>query len=72
MQTSAMNAGFQIAECSLSSALTIQNNFFQMKVYCWYDYRFAPIYYDNAFMYVDSFLISNIVSFNVILYDYED
>ena len=26
---SAMKAGFQIAECSLSSAITIQNNFFK-------------------------------------------
>lgn len=65
---SAIKAGFHIAEYSLSSALTIQNNFFQMKVYCWYDYLFAPIY----IIYVDSFLISNIVSFNVVPYDYED
>lgn len=65
---SAIKVGFQIAECILSSALTIQNNFFQMKVYCWYDYRFAPIY----IIYVDSFLISYIVSFNVVPYDYED
>ena len=29
---SAMKAGFQIAECSLSSAITIQNNFFQKTI----------------------------------------
>ena len=29
MQTSAMKAAFQITECSLSSTITIQNNFFQ-------------------------------------------
>ena len=29
MQTSAMKAGFQIAECSLSSTITIQKTFFK-------------------------------------------
>ena len=36
MQTSAMKAGFQIAECSLSSAKRYKNNFFQKTDRCNY------------------------------------